>query len=233
LPGGIPQLAIAAEDTSHTYSRSLFSDWIDADHDCQNTRAEVLISESAAPVTFTTSRDCTVATGRWVSPWSGVVVTQASQVQIDHEVPLAEVWRSGAWAWTPAQRLAYANDLSFADHLNALPNSENTAKSDHDPTSWKPSLTTSWCRYARDWTTIKATYHLTADPTEWDAALTMAKTCRHQPANKQVTRRWDAERSWKSGIRRDSPPPHGDFVPGGEGGAVGSFHIRLDVDQSP
>ena len=178
LPGGLTQLVIAPQDTAHPSSRKYFGDgWIDADGDCQNTRAEVLISESSAPVTFTTSSNCTVAKGRWVDPWSGAVVTSATEVQIDHDVPLAEAWRSGAWAWTTEQRIAYANDLTDAWHLNALTNSENESKSDRDPAHWKPPLQSTWCLYARAWTTIKARYGLTADQAQWDALLTMARTC--------------------------------------------------------
>lgn len=178
LPGGLTQLVIAPEDTAHTYDRARFgSGWIDADKDCQDTRAEVLIQESLAPITFTTTSKCYVSTGKWTSPWSGVTVTSATGVQVDHDVALAEAWRSGAWAWTDAARKSYANDLSFADHLNALPSSENTSKSDRDPANWKPALKSSWCRYARSWDAIKVKYKLTANQAEWDALLTMAATC--------------------------------------------------------
>ena len=53
LPGGITELTIADPHVDG-YDRDLFGDWDDADHDCQNTRAEVLIVESQVPVTFTT-----------------------------------------------------------------------------------------------------------------------------------------------------------------------------------
>ena len=103
--------------------------------------------------------------------------TSAAQVQIDHNVPLAEAWRSGAWAWTTEQRIAYANDLSYPWHLNAVTNSQNTSKSDSDPAHWKPPLQPTWCLYAQAWTTIKAKYGLTADQAEWNALVTMARTC--------------------------------------------------------
>lgn len=178
LPGGLRRLVIAPQDTAHPSPRTFFGDgWIDADGDCQNTRAEVLIAESTASVTFTTSSNCTVATGRWVDPWSGDVVTSATEVQIDHDVPLAEAWRSGAWAWTTEQRMLFANDLTEPWQLNALLNTENDTKSDSDPAQWKPPLQSTWCLYAQAWTTIKARYGLTADQAEWDALLTMARTC--------------------------------------------------------
>jgi hypothetical protein len=178
LPGGLTQLRIGPDDTAHPSSRSYWGDgWIDADGDCQNTRAEVLIAESTAPVTFSTSSHCSVVAGRWVDPWSGSAVTSAAGVQIDHDVPLAEAWRSGAWAWTNEQRLAYANDLTDEWALNALTSGENDSKSDRDPARWRPPLQSKWCLYAKAWTTIKAKYQLTADQAEWDGLLAMAQTC--------------------------------------------------------
>jgi hypothetical protein len=166
-----------AEPHFEGYDRNLFGGWGDADHDCQNTRAEVLIEESQAPVTFTSLALCTVATGQWLDPWSGTVNATASALDVDHTVPLANAWRSGAWAWTPDQRVAYANDLDDADHLIAIPLGENRSKGDDGPDSWRPPSKSSWCAYARVWTGIKAKWHLTATPTEWSAILEMASTC--------------------------------------------------------
>lgn len=176
LPGGITQLTVA-DAHPEGYDRDLFGDWIDADHDCQNTRAEVLITESQVPVTFTTPSGCTVATGQWVDPWSGTVSTSASALDVDHTVPLANAWRSGAWAWTPERRVEYANDLADADHLIGIPLGENRAKGDDGPEAWKPPDPGAWCRYARVWTDIKARWGLTATAAEWSAVLAMAGTC--------------------------------------------------------
>ncbi len=80
----------------------------DADHDCRDTRAEVLRAASRKATTGT----CTVKTGRWVSSYDAVVVINARQIDIDHLVPLAEAWESGARSWTAARREAFANDLA-------------------------------------------------------------------------------------------------------------------------
>ena len=171
-------LTIAPATHAETFERSAFgSGWIDADHDCQNTRAEALIDESSVAPSFTSSRDCTVLAGRWVDPWSGVVTTVAHDFDIDHTVPLANAWRSGAWAWTPAQRLAYANDLTAKDHLVAILASENRSKGDDGPEGWRPPDRRSWCRYALDWDHIKAKWRLTATPEEWTALQETAATC--------------------------------------------------------
>ena len=176
LPGGIAQLAIE-EPHVDGYDRDLFGDWNDVDGDCQDTRAEVLVLEAQVPVTFTTLASCTVATGQWLDPWSGTVNASASALDVDHTVPLANAWRSGAWAWTPEQRVAYANDLADDAHLIAIPAGENRSKSDDGPEAWRPPLTAAWCAYARVWTAIKARWNLTATPAEWSAILEMASTC--------------------------------------------------------
>ncbi len=116
-------------------------------------------------------------TGKWTDPWSGVVTTVAHDFQIDHTVPLANAWRSGAWSWTRARRVAYANDLADTDHLVAIATSENESKGDSGPDAWRPPARTSWCRYAVDWDHIKAKWHLTATSGEWTALEQMAGTC--------------------------------------------------------
>ena len=83
---------------------------VDANGDCQDTRQEVLITESKVNPTYTSSRHCTVAKGKWVSRWDGRTWTNPSDVDIDHHVALSEAWGSGARSWTSSERRAYAND---------------------------------------------------------------------------------------------------------------------------
>jgi hypothetical protein len=174
---GLVRLTITAPSHRATYSRTVdFGGWIDV-HGCQDTRATLLIRTSQAPVTFTTSSDCTVKTGGWIDPWSGVVTTTAHDFQIDHTVPLANAWSSGAWAWTHDRRVEYANDLTDTDHLVAILARENESKSDSGPDEWKPPNQTAWCRYALVWDHIKAKWHLSATPAEWNALVEMARTC--------------------------------------------------------
>ncbi len=170
-------LTIATASHQDTYDRAAdFGGWIHVDG-CKNTRAVLLIARSQVPVTYTTARDCTVKTGRWVDPWSGVVATKASSFQIDHTVPLGNAWRSGAWSWTHAQRVTYANDLTDADHLVPILAHENESKSDDGPEAWRPPDHAAWCRYALDWDRIKAKWHLTATTSEWAAVVEMYATC--------------------------------------------------------
>ncbi|MGW5160481.1 hypothetical protein ACWEPN_33845 [Nonomuraea wenchangensis] len=60
-------------------------------------------------------------------------------------MPLAEAWDSGASAWSPAQRRAYANDLSDPGHLVAV-----TARSNrHGPCSSQRLDTSVRCPFGR------------------------------------------------------------------------------------
>lgn len=170
-------LRIRAQTHASTYDRQAnFGGWINVDG-CKNTRAEVLIRTSAVPVTFTRASECTVKTGRWTDPWSGVTTTVAHDFDIDHTVPLANAWRSGAWAWTHQRRVTYANDLNDRFHLVPILASDNRSKSDRGPDEWKPPHRRAWCRYAIVWDRIKAKWHLSTTRTEWGALVAMAATC--------------------------------------------------------
>ena len=63
----------------------------------------------------------------------------ASDVDIDHMVPLSNAWKSGAASWTTARRQSFANDLQNPQLL-AVTDNVNQAKGDQGPETWKPPL---------------------------------------------------------------------------------------------
>jgi hypothetical protein len=173
----IKALTAIAPSAPSPYRRVRFGEtWIDEDRDCHNTRAEVLLRDSLAPVTFR-ANGCTVDTGLWVDPWNGRSSTLASTFQVDHTVPLANAWVTGAWQWSDEERLRFANDLRDPDTLLALEGANNTAKSDKTPDQWRPALRTAWCRYADAWSRIKMRWQLTVTTAERDALLDLASAC--------------------------------------------------------
>jgi len=119
---------------------------------------------------------CNVVAGTWKSVYDGKTLTSPTQVDIDHLVPLANAWRSGAAAWTTAQREDFANDLDDPQ-LIAVSASSNRSKGDQDPSTWKPADSSSWCEYAEDWIAVKTHWKLTVTTTEKSALDDMLGKC--------------------------------------------------------
>ena len=173
------QLPVGNRSHHDTYDRDEWNHWVDDDRDCENARAEVLIAESRQSVTYR-SNGCTVDTGLWVGPWGGQTFTQASQVDIDHHVPLHNAHISGGHAWSRNQKQAYANDLSLASALQTTESGVNRAKGAGAPDEWRPPVQASWCRYAQDWIEVKHKYGLLVTQAEKSALLSMLDNCTGQ-----------------------------------------------------
>jgi hypothetical protein len=170
----IANLPVATEVRTG-YDRDLFTHWIDADSDGCNTRYEVLIAEAVTAPTVGSS--CALTGGRWYSYYDGLYWTAPADLDIDHFVPLAEAWDSGARNWTSAQRQSFANDLGDARSLAAVTDNENQTKSDQDPAEWMPPLTSVYCRYVEEWAAVKTRWGLTVDSAEKSALTSYAASC--------------------------------------------------------
>ncbi len=170
----LANLRVAAPSTA-PYDRDDFEHWIDADGDGCNTRSEVLQEESFVTVDF--SNGCTVGTGEWFSYYDGLTWTAASDVDIDHFVPLAEAWRSGADDWTASDRREFANDLGAPETLIAVTDNENQSKSDQDPAQWLPPETSVHCQYASEWVSVKTRWDLAVDTAELAALEELVAGC--------------------------------------------------------
>ena len=173
-------LRVAGRGSGVEYNRRDWRHWVDEDRDCQNTRAEVLIAESVAPVSFAPEDDgdkCRVAAGRWVGPWTGEAFTDSSDVDIDHHVPLGHAHLSGGWQWSRERKRAYANDLDDPNSLQATSAKVNRSKGKKPPDEWRPDETAGWCRYAADWITVKEQWDLTVTGAEVNALEGMLQTC--------------------------------------------------------
>jgi hypothetical protein len=145
------------------YSRDKFRHWNAGDNpaDGCNTRAEVLIHEAKRPPDV--GPNCRLEGGRWVSYYDDVAVESASGLDIDHMVPLAEAWDSGASAWTAQRRERYANDQGQEASLVAVTARSNRSKADQDPAQWLPPAADAHCRYAAEWVGTKLRWSLTTD----------------------------------------------------------------------
>ena len=167
------------------YVREAFgSDWSDTDGNGCNQRDDVLLRDAVPGSTTVGSQgacDHDVLAGTWHDPYTGRTLvfadlkdpSQAEAIQIDHVVPLAEAWVSGASGWTSDRRKLFANDLH---ELLAVDGPTNMSKGDGDPAAWRPRQGYQ-CAYARRWIAVKTTWHLTVDPTEVTALRDMLGNC--------------------------------------------------------
>ncbi|WNV82850.1 HNH endonuclease family protein [Umezawaea sp. Da 62-37] len=165
-------LTIAPEGKMTGYSRDRFPHWASQGNSC-DTR-EIVLQKQGTNVK--SDKECKAVEGTWISPYDGLTVTDAGAIDIDHTVPLAEAWRSGAAAWTDDDRKKLANDLG-GSQLIAASATTNRAKGDQDPAKWKPAVQTYWCTYSKNWIAVKSAYKLTIDQAEHDALASMLTTC--------------------------------------------------------
>lgn len=151
------------------------SGWADQDKDCQDTRAEVLIKETKNRLKFkrvggvfdqatanegnraSAGKICRVTAGLWHDPYSGRTFTKASDLDIDHIVPLNHAWQTGAKNWDMKRRRQFYNDL---DNLVAVSLNENRSKGDRAPSEYLPSNVKFRCQYLQRWEFIKKKWSL-------------------------------------------------------------------------
>ncbi|MEI7055610.1 HNH endonuclease family protein [Nocardioides sp. CCNWLW239] len=136
----------------------------------------------------TVGSGCSLSGGRWYSYYDGLSWTATIDIDIDHMVPLAEAWDSGARTWTSTERRDYANDLGFYGSLVGVTDNENQEKSDADPAEWMPDLQK--CRYLKEYVSVKIRWRLTVDTAEQSALadLTSAHGCGGQAVSVTLAR---------------------------------------------
>ena len=167
----LASLTVATESRTG-YDRDLFPHWITQSGTC-NTR-EVVLKRDGTNVVQDSA--CAATSGSWYSVYDGATWTVASDLDIDHLVPLAEAWDSGADSWTTARRQSFANDLT-RPQLIAVTDNVNQSKGDQDPATWMPSRTAYRCTYVRAWVQVKYYYDLSVDSAEKSALTSYLASC--------------------------------------------------------
>jgi hypothetical protein len=169
----LAELPIAVRGTMDGYDRhKKFPTWQTVSGGC-NVRDEVLKRDGAD---VKVNARCTPISGTWHSLYDDQTWTKASDVDIDHVVPLGQAWVSGAKSWPQDKRTQLANDLT-RPQLFAVTDNVNQQKSDKAPDQWKPPLVSFWCTYAADWIVVKRYYGLTATVPERTALSDMLNHC--------------------------------------------------------
>jgi hypothetical protein len=169
--GQLDELTVGTGGSMKNYSRDRFPHWRSAGGNC-DVRDSVLRRDG----TGVALSGCNVVSGHWHSAYDDKSYDVPTQVDIDHMVPLANAWRSGAAEWTDKTRGDFANDLD-RPQLLAVSASSNRAKGDQDPSRWRPPNRAYWCKYAQDWITVKHYWKLSVTSAEKSALTDMLETC--------------------------------------------------------
>jgi hypothetical protein len=150
------QSSSAEQSSIPAYDRGEFGRWIDRDSDCLNTRHELLAALSTGPLLYS-DNGCRVLHGRWIDPYTGNLFRDASDLDVDHLVPLHWAWQRGAWSWTREHRVAFANDPI---NLIAVDDSTNRSKGARGPLDWLPPNHAYQCQYVLRFWRVSRIYNL-------------------------------------------------------------------------
>ena len=152
--------------------------WADVDRNGCDQRNDVLHRDLVEIEVRDGTQGCVVVAGVLDDPYTGATVTfvkaEASEVPIDHVVPLAAAWVQGAAEWTRDERTAFANDLG---NLMATTQEQNSAKGDSTADEWLPPDPAYGCSYATVVITVKDRYGLAVSPAEADTLESLLATC--------------------------------------------------------
>ena len=164
-----------ADEVRTGYKRTLFKHWTSAGNGCDSRKAVIISEAIKKPVV---EKGCVIKGGEWLSIYDNVKVIEASKLDVDHFVPLAEAWDSGASAWDAAKKEKYANDQTDPRHLIAVTGASNRSKSDQDPAEWMPTNKAYTCEYLVNWVSVKVRWNLSVDKKEKEFILSNSKSCK-------------------------------------------------------
>lgn len=163
------------------YNRDEFGPrWADVDRNGCDTRNDILTRDLVDETFKDGTNGCVVLTGTLTDPYTGQDIgfvrgeSTSSLVQIDHVVPLAAAWRTGAKEWTAEVRTQFANDPV---NLLAVDGPTNGSKSDSDAANWLPPNEAFRCEYVALQVQVKADYGLWVTPAEKTAMTDVLGSC--------------------------------------------------------
>lgn len=158
----LKKLRVAAPLSERGYSREKFPHWDSTGYGC-DTRDDILKRDA---IRVRVGGECRIIGGTWREPYGGTTTHDPHSLDIDHLVPLANAWRSGAKRWTTKRRETYANDPRV---LLAVDAGLNRSKGDDGPEQWLPPRVAFRVTYAVRWVGVKARYRLSVTRVEKSA----------------------------------------------------------------
>ncbi|RRC94494.1 HNH endonuclease [Schaalia canis] len=162
------------------YDRSEFGPaWEDVDGNGCDTRNDVL-ARDLDNIRYRKGSRCVIQTGTLHDPYVGVTMpfqrgdATSPLVQIDHVVALGDAWRAGAWEWSTAERVRFAND---PENLLAVEGQANQDKEASRADQWMPPNRDYHCEYVARQIAVKHAWGLSVIESERQAMLDALDTC--------------------------------------------------------
>lgn len=149
--------------------------WSDEDRDCQDTRHELLIRYSLAPITFKDGRECKVVSGLWLDPYTGNFYELASDLDVEHIVPLKWAYDHGGANWSREKKRQFAED---PDNLWLVDDGRNQSKGHQGPDDWMPPYGPVKKYYLQRFMAVLEKYGLEATDVEQRLYLAMLESHR-------------------------------------------------------
>lgn len=156
----LARLTVRPAASMSGYSRDAFRHWSDPDGNGCDARDDTLRRDGD---NLRPRRGCELEAGVWKDPYGGETFRVPGDLDIDHMVPLANAWRSGARSWSAERRMRFANDPK---NLLAVSARLNRQKGDKGPEAWKPPRRRYRATYAAHWIAVKSAYGLSVTPAE-------------------------------------------------------------------
>jgi hypothetical protein len=172
--GPAPAASAPSANAAPPYQRAEFgSGWTDPDHNGCDARQD---ATRAATTNRVMAGPCKITRADIRDRYTGRTYPNAnpSAFDIDHVVALHDAWNSGAWTWTRARRIAFANDPADLVLTTA---SANRSKGDQDPSTWAPASHDGACFYVRTYRAIKLRWRLHTTPAQRAAIRHTLATC--------------------------------------------------------
>lgn len=189
------------EKASIDYSRREWKHWTSNDgRKCWNTRNEIL-HRDAVPGTVkyvdkfikeaAYENACAIGSpkedkgelrlntdnsGKWICPYSGIEITNSTEIDIDHIIPLSYAAKAGGQSWSAEKKEAFAND---PDNLLATSAKENRSKGDKGPSEYMPPLRAYRCNYAKAFGVLVHKYNLNISESDLDEIQKTLKACKY------------------------------------------------------
>lgn len=173
-PCGTTVTPVEKANPQSKYNRKSWAHWSDFDSDCMNTRHEILLIQADGPVKKSPD-GCYISSGTWDDPFSGKTLHRASDLDVDHIVPLKWASIHGGALWPKYKKEQFANDPI---NLLAVDDSLNQSKGAKGPSQWMPPNHAFRCEYVELWQSVLAKYtHLKMTEKENRVFKNQIKSC--------------------------------------------------------